>query len=178
MKINIGLSEQDRQTITSSLSRLLADTYTVQLKTQNFHWNVRGPMFHTLHQLFETQYAELSVAVDQIAERIRTLGATAPASYSRFSELTSIKDGTGEESADEMISSLVDDNETIVRTARQAFSVTEAAKDEASADLLTQRMQVHEKSAWMLRTLLDEAPSRSQVRHSESVLLASEGARH
>ncbi|MDH3410767.1 MAG: DNA starvation/stationary phase protection protein, partial [Gammaproteobacteria bacterium] len=118
------------------------------------HWNVTGPMFNTLHVMFETQYTELATAVDEIAERIRALGIKAPASYSAFSDLTKITEGSGDESAEEMIRQLVIGQETVARTARQAFPAAEKANDEPSADLLTQRMQVHEKNAWMLRSML------------------------
>ena len=156
MKINIGINTEDRQTIVKGLSVLLADTYTLYLKTHNYHWNVTGPMFQTLHTLFETQYNELALAVDLIAERIRALGELAPGSYSQFSELTSIKDGTGKESARDMIAQLVEGQEAVVRTARNVFPDVDRVHDEASADLLTQRMQTHEKNAWMLRSLLEE----------------------
>jgi starvation-inducible DNA-binding protein len=153
--INIGIAEQDRQAIADGLSRLLADTYTLYLKTHSFHWNVTGPMFNTLHLMFEQQYTELALAVDAIAERIRALGVQAPGSYAQFAELTRIKEETGAPAAMEMVRQLVQDQETVVRTAREVFPVAEAAHDEPTADLLTQRMQVHEKTAWMLRSLLD-----------------------
>jgi starvation-inducible DNA-binding protein len=156
MKINIGIADQDRQTIARGLSVLLADSYTLNLKLHNYHWNVRGRMFQTLHDLFEAHYTELSGAIDLVAERIRTLGVTAPASYASFTELTSIKDGTGEENAKEMIRILLEDNEAVVRTARRIFPDVEKAQDEASVDILTQRMQVHEKNAWILRSLLED----------------------
>ncbi|MCY4264491.1 MAG: DNA starvation/stationary phase protection protein [Gammaproteobacteria bacterium] len=152
--INIGIDEADRIEIAAGLSRLLADTYTLYLKTHNFHWNVTGPLFNTLHQMFEQQYTELALAVDEIAERIRALGVVAPGSYQQFAELTSIQEETGVLSAEEMIEQLVGDQETVVRTARTIFPLTEASKDEPSADLLTQRMQVHEKAAWMLRSMV------------------------
>jgi len=154
MQIDIGISEDHRAAIADGLSRLLADTYTLYLKTHNFHWNVTGPMFTTLHQMFETQYVELSTAVDEIAERIRALGHPAPATYSAFQRLTSISETEGVPSAEEMIRELVVGQETVVRTARSVFPAAEDASDEPSADLLTQRMQVHEKTAWMLRSLL------------------------
>lgn len=153
-QINIGISEEMRRDIGEGLSRLLADTYTLYLKTHNFHWNVTGPLFNSLHLMFEEQYNELAMAVDAIAERIRTLGFPAPGSYAQFGELTSIREETGVPSAEEMIRQLVDDQETLVRTARSIFPVVEKANDQPSADLLTQRMQVHEKTAWMLRSLL------------------------
>ncbi|WP_436262682.1 Dps family protein [Natronocella acetinitrilica] len=154
MEINIGISEANREQIAHGLSRLLADSYSLYLKTHNFHWNVSGPMFQTLHQMFEEQYLELATAVDEIAERIRALGYPAPGSYSQFAQLTSIPEETGTPTADEMIRQLVRDQEAVVRTAREVFPAVENANDEPSADLLTQRMQVHEKTAWMLRSLL------------------------
>ena len=154
MKLDIGIDTRDREAIAGGLSKLLADSYTLYLKTHNYHWNVTGPMFNTLHVMFETQYTELATAVDEIAERIRALGIKAPASYSAFSDLTKITEGSGDESAEEMIRQLVIGQETVARTARQAFPAAEKANDEPSADLLTQRMQVHEKNAWMLRSML------------------------
>lgn len=153
--IDIGIGEKERAKIVEGLSRLLADTYTLYLKTHNFHWNVKGPMFNTLHLMFETQYNELALAVDLIAERIRALGYPAPGTYSEFSRLTSIAEPKGVPRAEEMIAQLVEGQETVVRTARSMFPVVEAANDEPTADLLTQRMQVHEKTAWMLRSLLE-----------------------
>ena len=153
--MNTGISDEARAKIAQGLSELLADTYTLYLKTHNFHWNVKGPLFNTLHLMFETQYTELALAVDEIAERIRALGHTAPGSYAQFSELTSIKEATDVPKAEEMIAQLVADQETVVRTARSIFPVASGADDEPSADLLTQRMQVHEKTAWMLRSMLD-----------------------
>ena len=155
MQVNIGINEQDRAAIAAGLSRLLADSYTLYLKTHNYHWNVTGPQFNTLHQMFEGQYTELAAAVDEIAERIRALGVRAPGSYSAYSQLTRIEEGNGEESADEMIRQLAIGQETIVRTARDAFPAADKASDEPTADLLTQRMQIHEKNAWMLRSMLD-----------------------
>jgi starvation-inducible DNA-binding protein len=152
--IDIGISEADRQAIAEGLSRLLADSYTLYLKTHNYHWNVEGPMFTTLHLMFEEHYNELALAVDEIAERIRTLGEPAPATYREFLELSSIEEDTDRPDATEMIRRLVAGHETVVRTARSIFPAVEAAHDEPSADLLTQRMQVHEKTAWMLRSLL------------------------
>lgn len=153
--IDIGIGEQDRARIAEGLSRLLADTYTLYLKTHNFHWNVTGPMFQTLHLLFEQQYNELAMAVDQIAERIRALGHPAPGSYAQFAKLTSIREETGVPAAQEMIRQLVEGQEAVVRTARQVFPLAEEANDQATADLLTQRIQIHEKNAWMLRSLLE-----------------------
>jgi starvation-inducible DNA-binding protein len=155
MKIDLGIEEQERQQIAEGLSRLLADTYTLYLKTHNFHWNVTGPMFQTLHLMFETQYNELALAVDLVAERIRALGFPAPGTYSDYAKLSSIKETTGVPKAEEMIRLLVEGQEAVVRTARSIFPVAEKANDEPTADLLTQRMQVHEKTAWMLRSLLE-----------------------
>jgi starvation-inducible DNA-binding protein len=153
--IDIGISDTDRNEIAAGLSRLLADTYTLYVKTHNFHWNVTGSLFNTLHQMFEQQYTELATAVDEIAERIRALGFPAPGSYAQFSSLTSIQEETGVPSAQEMIKQLAKDQEIVARTAREVFPVADAANDEPTADLLTQRMQVHEKTAWMLRSMLD-----------------------
>lgn len=154
MQIDIGITEDQREQIAEGLSRLLADTYTLYLKTHNFHWNVTGPMFTTLHEMFETQYTELATAVDEIAERIRALGLPAPATYTAFGRLTSIEEPEGVPSAEDMIKELVVGQETVVRTARSIFPAAEQAGDEPTADLLTQRMQVHEKTAWMLRSLV------------------------
>lgn len=154
MKVNIGISEPNREAIADGLSRLLADSYTLYLKTHNYHWNVTGPMFATLHTLFETQYTELAIAVDEIAERIRALGKPAPGSYAAFVKLTSIEEESGTPSAEEMIRQLTIGQETVARTARELIPVVDEANDEPTADLLTQRMQVHEKNAWMLRSLL------------------------
>ena len=154
MDLNIGISETDRDTIATGLSRLLADSYSLYLKTHNYHWNVEGPMFSTLHQMFETQYTELATAVDEIAERIRTLGVKAPGSYSAFAELSSIGEASGDESAEDMIRELVLGQEAVARTAREVFPAAADANDEPTADLLTQRMQIHEKTAWMLRSML------------------------
>jgi starvation-inducible DNA-binding protein len=152
--INIGIPDASRKKISEGLSRLLADTYTLYLKTHNFHWNVTGPMFNTLHLMFETQYTELALAVDLIAERIRALGFPAPGTYAQFAALSSIKEESGVPDAQEMIRLLVLGQESVVRTARSILPLTDQAHDEPSADLLTQRMQVHEKTAWMLRSLL------------------------
>jgi len=156
MPINIGIEEQDRREIAQGLSNLLADTYTLYLKTHNFHWNVTGPMFRTLHLMFEEQYNELALAVDLIAERIRALGFPAPGTYKEFAKLSSISEEEGVPSAEDMIRKLVEGQEAVVRTARSLFLVLERSHDEPTADLLTQRMQVHEKTAWMLRSLLAE----------------------
>jgi len=154
MNIDIGIEQKDRQAIANGLSRLLADSYTLYIKTHNFHWNVTGPMFTTLHTLFETHYTELSTAVDEIAERIRALGFPAPGSYKQFSELSSIDEETGVPNATDMIKQLVSGQEAVIRTARSIFPAAQDANDEPTADLLTQRMQAHEKNAWMLRSLL------------------------
>jgi starvation-inducible DNA-binding protein len=154
MTIDIGIDEPQRLAIADGLSRLLADSYTLYLKTHNYHWNVTGPMFQTLHLMFETQYNELALAVDAIAERIRALGVRAPGSYSEFAALASISEDDDTPDAEEMIRRLVLGQEAVVRTARSIFAAVEVAGDEPTADLLTQRMQVHEKTAWMLRSLL------------------------
>jgi len=156
MPINIGIEEKDRTEIAEGLSKLLADTFTLYLKTHNFHWNVTGPMFRTLHVMFEEQYNELWTAVDLLAERMRALGVFAPATYKEFTRLTSIKEETGIPAAFDMVRKLVEGHETAARTARTAFTVAEEASDAPTADLLTERMQVHEKTAWMLRSLLAE----------------------
>jgi starvation-inducible DNA-binding protein len=155
MNIDIGISEPEREQIVAGLSRLLADTYTLYLKTHNFHWNVTGPMFNTLHLMFMAQYTEMWTSVDLVAERIRSLGAPAPGSYEEFAKLTSIANTDGVPAAMEMVRQLVQGHEAVIRTARSVFPVVEKAGDEASADLLTQRLQVHEKTAWMLRSLLE-----------------------
>ncbi|NFV81819.1 Dps family protein [Magnetospirillum aberrantis] len=154
MSIDIGIDDGARKQIGDGLARLLADTYTLYLKTHNFHWNVKGPMFNTLHLMFEQQYNELALAVDLVAERIRALDFPAPGSYAAFARLTSLKEEEGVPSAEDMIRILVKDQEAVVRTARSIFPVVDEAHDEPTADLLTQRMQVHEKTAWMLRSLL------------------------
>jgi starvation-inducible DNA-binding protein len=156
MPINIGIEEKDRTEIAEGLAKLLADTFTLYLKTHNFHWNVTGPMFRTLHVMFEEQYNELWTAVDLLAERMRALGVFAPATYKQFTRLTSIKEEDGIPSALEMVRLLVEGHEVAARTARTAFKVAEEASDAPTADLLTERMQVHEKTAWMLRSLLSE----------------------
>jgi starvation-inducible DNA-binding protein len=156
MPIEIGIPERQRKVIADALAKLLADTYTLYLKTHNFHWNVTGPMFSTLHLMFEQQYTELALAVDLVAERIRALGHRAPGSYAEFSRLSSIPEETGVPRADAMVRQLVEGQEAVIRTAREAFPAAEDAADQATMDLLTQRLQVHEKTAWMLRSLLDE----------------------
>ena len=152
--IDIGIADATRKQIADGLSRLLADTYTLYLKTHNFHWNVTGPMFNTLHLMFEGQYNELALAVDVIAERIRALGHPAPGSYSAFAKLSSIPEAEGAPDAIEMIRQLMQGQEAVARTARSVFPIVNDPNDQPSADLLTQRMQVHEKNAWMLRSLL------------------------
>jgi starvation-inducible DNA-binding protein len=154
MAIDIGIREKDRKAIAAGLGKLLADSYTLYLKTHNYHWNVTGPMFNTLHLMFEQQYTELALAVDLIAERIRALGYPAPGSYEAYAKLTDIKEETGVPPAEEMIRRLVSGQEAVVRTARKLFPLVDKASDEPTADLLTQRMQIHEKNAWMLRSLL------------------------
>ncbi|WP_369583164.1 Dps family protein [Kingella oralis] len=155
MSINIGMTEQQRQTIAQGLSKVLADTYTLYLKTHNYHWNVRGPMFHSLHTMFEQQYTELALAVDEVAERIRALGELAPGSYSEFAKLASIPEGNSRNDAQAMIRELVEGQEAVVRTCRALFPAVDEANDEPTHDLLTTRMQTHEKNAWMLRSLLE-----------------------
>ncbi len=152
--IDLGMADDARTAIAAGLSRLLADTYTLYLKTHNFHWNVTGPQFNSLHLMFETQYNELALAVDLIAERIRALGEPAPGSYSAYASLSSIAEADGVPSATDMVRILADDQLAVVRTARAVFPLADAAHDEPTADLLTQRMQVHEKTAWMLRANL------------------------
>jgi starvation-inducible DNA-binding protein len=155
--INIGISEKDRSAIAGGLSHLLADTYTLYLTTHNFHWNVTGPMFNTLHAMFMAQYTELWNAVDPIAERIRSLGLPAPGSYAQFGKLSSLKDAPGvPPKALEMVRILVEGHEAVARTARGVFPLADKAGDEPTADLLTQRLTVHEQAAWMLRSLLEE----------------------
>ena len=156
MKIDIGIEAGKREEIARGLSRVLADTYTLYLETHNFHWNVTGPMFQTLHIMFETQYNELALAVDLVAERIRALGFPAPGSYRQFAELSAIKDVDGVPRAQDMIRLLVEGHETVARTAREIFRSAEGVSDQPTCDLLTQRMQVHEKTAWMLRSLLED----------------------
>lgn len=154
MKVDIGIPEEQRVEIAKGLSKVLADTYTLYLKTHNFHWNVEGPMFNTLHLMFEEQYTELQTAVDVIAERIRSLGERAPGSYIEFKELTVIPEaGKDSTSAEDMIKALLKDHEAVAKTARAVFPQAEKGSDEATADLLTQRIQLHEKTAWMLRAM-------------------------
>ena len=155
-KIDIGINEKERRKIADGLSRLLADSYTLYLKTHNFHWNVTGPQFNSLHNMFMTQYTEIWNALDMIAERIRSLGYPAPGSYKQFVALSSIPEEEGVPKAKDMIRQLVAGQEAVTRTAREVFKVVEKANDQPTADLLTQRMEVHEKNAWMLRVLLEE----------------------
>lgn len=155
MEINIGISEEKRKEISKGLSRLLADSYMVYLKTHNYHWNVTGQLFHSLHEMFEEQYIELAEAIDVVAERIRSIGHRAPGSFREYNEITSIKEDTAHPDAMEMVRRLALDNEAIIRTAREALPACEKAGDEATIDLLTQRLDVHSKTAWMLRSLLE-----------------------
>jgi starvation-inducible DNA-binding protein len=155
MDIDIGIDAKHRETIANELSKVQADTYSLYLKTHNFHWNVTGPMFQTLHLMFEQQYNELWLAIDLLAERIRALGFPAPGTYKQFAALTAIKEDEGVPRAQDMIRKLVEGHETVARTARATFQVAETASDQPTCDLLTQRMQIHEKTAWMLRSLLE-----------------------
>lgn len=156
-KIDIGIPEPKRQEIAAGLSRLLADSYTLYLKTHKFHWNVTGPMFQGLHVMFEEQYTELALAVDSIAERIRVLGVKAPGSYREFSALTRIpEDEAMDVSANEMVQSLLQGHEQVVRTAKEVLPLLEGANDEGTVGLLGSRLEIHEKTAWMLRSLLEE----------------------
>ena len=155
--INIGIGDADRAAITQGLSQLLADTYTLYLTTHNFHWNVTGPMFNTLHTMFMTQYTELWTAVDPVAERIRSLGHFAPGSYAQFGQLSSLPDvPAAPPKALEMVRILAEGHEAVARTARSIFPLADQANDQPTADLLTQRLDIHEKTAWMLRALLVE----------------------
>jgi starvation-inducible DNA-binding protein len=154
MKIDIGIAEDARKSIVGALERVLADTYTLYLKTHNFHWNVTGPQFNDLHAMFMAQYVEMWGAVDLVAERIRALGSFAPGSYRDFSKLSSIAEAEDVPVAMDMVRQLVDGHEAVIRTARAALRPAESANDQSTLDLLTQRLQVHEKTAWMLRSLL------------------------
>ncbi|SRR5690606_15214848 len=156
MQVEIGISAQDRKQLADELSKLLADSYTLYLKTHNFHWNVTGPMFQTLHIMFEEHYTELATAVDLIAERIRALGHPAPGSYAAYAKLSSIPETDGVPDALEMVKQLVEGHEAVIRTARNVVTLAEQARDQATADLGTQRLQLHEKTAWMLRSLLEK----------------------
>lgn len=153
MKIDIGIDEAHRRSVAEGLSRLLADSYTLYLKTHSFHWNVTGPQFTSLHLLFEQEYTELALAVDEIAERIRALGLPSPGSYSQFVKLATVREETGVPAAADMVRQLASDHETVARSAREALRTAQKAGDEASADLLIGRMGVHEKAAWMLRSM-------------------------
>lgn len=155
MEINIGISNEHRKDIAEGLSRILADSYMVYLKTHNYHWNVTGKLFHSLHEMFEEQYTELAAAIDEIAERIRAIGYRAPGSFKEFSEITSIEEDTDQPNALEMVRRLALDNEVILRTAREVLPICEEAADEATIDLLVQRLNVHSKTAWMLRSHLE-----------------------
>ncbi|SMO33855.1 starvation-inducible DNA-binding protein [Fodinibius sediminis] len=155
MKINIGINEESRKAIADELSKVLADSYMLYLKTHNYHWNVTGELFHSLHEQFEEQYTELAEAIDEIAERIRSLGYRAPGTFEEFNELTSIKEDTEEPEALEMVRRLALGNEQVLRTARQALKPANEAEDEATIDLLTRRLDVHSKTAWMLRSHLE-----------------------
>ena len=159
-KMNIGLETHACNTIALGLKKLLADTYTLYLKTHNFHWNVVGPQFRELHLMFEEQYTELAVAVDSIAERIRALGLPAPGTYSEFNQLTVIEETSGVPSSESMIRILTEDNEAVVRTARKVLEQAQEAGDESSASLIGDRMVVHEKTAWMLRSLMVQGSPR------------------
>ncbi len=156
MAADLGIKEKDRLKIVEALSKLLADSYTLYLKTHNFHWNVTGPMFQTLHLMFQTQYTELWTNIDLIAERIRSLNAPAPGTYAQFAKLASIRETVGVPKAQDMIRILLEGHEAVTRTARKAFPAAEKGGDQPTMDLLTQRMEVHEKTAWMLRSLLEK----------------------
>lgn len=155
MEVNIGISKEKREGIAKGLSKVLADSYMVYLKTHNYHWNVTGTLFNSLHGQFEEQYTELAAAIDEIAERIRSLGYRAPGSFLEYSELTSIDEDTDQPEALEMVRRLAVDNEKILRTAREVLPLCQEADDEATIDLLTQRLHVHSKTAWMLRSHLE-----------------------
>lgn len=154
MKIDIGISEKDRKEVAHGLSKLLADTYTLYLKTHNFHWNVEGPMFQTLHIMFMGQYTEMWNALDLLAERIRALGHYAPGTYTEFAKLSSIKESKSIPKALKMVEELILGHEAVIKTSRQVFHAAEAAKDQTTMDVLTQRLDIHEKTTWMLRSLL------------------------
>ena len=154
MAIDTGISAKNRAAIAQGLSRLLADTYVLYLKTHSFHWNVEGPMFQTLHQMFMEQYTETWNAIDLVAERIRSLGHYAPGTYAEYNKLARIKETPGVPKAEQMVRLLIEGQEAIVKTAREVLPIAEKADDQPTLDLLTQRMQVHEKNAWMLRSLL------------------------
>lgn len=153
-EINDGITQEHRITIANGLAALLADSYSLYLKTHNFHWNVTGPMFNALHLMFETHYTELSLAVDLIAERIRALGFIAPGSYSEFAKLSKITEHSGDTDATDMVKYLIEAHEVVIKTARDIIAIADEANDQVTLDLLTQRLQVHEKTVWMLRSLL------------------------
>ena len=155
-RFDIGIDDAHRERIAQGLSRLLADSFRLYLKTHNYHWNVTGPMFQTLHVMFMQQYTEEWTALDQIAERIRALGVVAPGTSAQFAELSSIPDDTSVPNAQEMIRNLVEGQQTVARTAREVFRHADEANDQPTCDLLTQRMDIHEKNAWMLRSLLEK----------------------
>jgi starvation-inducible DNA-binding protein len=157
MDIHIGLTDEQRNTIADGLKKLLADSYALYVKTHNFHWNVKGSSFASLHHVFEEQYLELAIAIDDIAERVRALGVYVPASFSQFSELTTVEEATQQLDSKEMVRQLMLGQEEIVRTARHLFPTVEAAHDAPTADMLTDRMMVHEKNAWMLRSMLEDS---------------------
>lgn len=157
--INIGIDKKDRKQVCKALSKLLADSYLLYLKTQNYHWNVTGRMFQPLHTLFEEQYTDLAEAVDEIAERIRALGEFAPGSFSAFSKVTSVKEETSIPTAEEMIHNLVVGNEVVITTAREIISLCDDVEDDVTVDLMVERMQVHEKNAWMLRSMITNSKS-------------------
>jgi starvation-inducible DNA-binding protein len=156
MEVNIGISEEHREKIAAGLSKVLADSYLLYLKTHNYHWNVTGELFHQLHEQFEEQYTELAEAIDEIAERIRAIGFRAPGSFKEFNEITSIEEDTDQPKAKEMVKRLAKSNEQVIRTVREALKPANEAEDEATIDLLTERLTVHSKTAWMLRSHLEE----------------------
>lgn len=156
MEVNIGISEEHREKIAEGLSKVLADSYLLYLKTHNYHWNVTGELFHQLHEQFEEQYTELAAAVDEIAERIRAIGFRAPGTFKEFNKIASIEEDTDQPKAMDMVKRLAAANEQVIRTAREALEPAKAAEDEATIDLLTQRLNTHSKTAWMLRSHLEE----------------------
>ena len=156
MEVNIGISEEHREKIAEGLSKVLADSYLLYLKTHNYHWNVTGELFHQLHEQFEEQYTELAEAVDEIAERIRAIGFRAPGTFKEFNEITSIEEDTDQPKAMDMVKRLATANEQVIRTTREALEPAKAADDEATIDLLTERLTLHSKTAWMLRSHLED----------------------
>lgn len=154
LEINDGIILEHRIKVANIMANLLADTYSLYLKTHNFHWNVTGPMFNTLHLMFENQYVELALAVDLLAERIRALGFITPGSYSEFIQLSKVKESNGDLDSDSMIKNLIESHELLIKTARDVLSIAEVANDQVSIDLVTQRLQIHEKTVWMLRSLI------------------------